>query len=244
MKKFFSIVLVLSFVIGLSACGGGGSDETTGTTQLIEVEDTYVEIENNGGMSINFDVDTVKGLLGNFTSEQLRISGDIYEYTLVLSAEEYNGISGCRAEAIPAGGKKAEQVYFIDGYNCYVYDNALSKYVSVVSSPSGGNAVEGETTDVSVNTPADSGVDFQYHEGNNTNLQAKFSAYDLTAVGLEKELSEYILVVTARTATVSDEKVSVIEVYEKDGTLTLYRLGVSASNYYYFDYSTDSYVLL
>jgi hypothetical protein len=252
MKKYLSIVLVLFMVVGLTACGEDNkTNTTTGTTAVQEVVDTHAEIENdNGGMTLTMDEDTIKGLLSGFTSEQLGLKGDVYDYTLKLSAEEYNGISGCRAEAIPAGGKEAERVFFVDGVGCYVYDETSKKYVAILKPAVDDNT---DTTDASDGTASeeippksDSPVEFQYHAENNKLLHEIFSKYDLSPVGMEKEFSEYILVATTRQATVSKQKVCVIEVYEKDGALTIYRLGMNLDGGadYFYDYKTKTYIEL
>ncbi len=249
MKKFLSLFLILVIVVCMTACGDNNSaTTTTDTTAVKEVVDTHAEIENNGGMVITMDEDTIRALLGDFTSEQLRISGDIYDYTLKLSAEEYNGMNGCRVEAIPAGSQDVERVFFVNGTVCMVYDDAQKKYVSIVASAEDDTTSSTDTAGGEppvVNPPqSDTPVDFQYHEGNNKALQERFSQYDLSPVGMAKQLSEYVLVVTTRTATVSGEKVSVIEVYEKDGTLTVYRLGLGTDVDYFYDYGAESYVAL
>lgn len=244
MKKFLSVFIILVLVVGLTACGGNNTDATTASTNVVG---TQVDVSNNGGMAITFDEDNIRAILGSFTSDQLRISGDIYDYTLKLSSEVYNGVNGCRVEAIPAGGVSAEQVYFVDGVGCYVFDKASQKYVSVVAD----SVVDtSDTTDTSVGTTvnnppqSDIPVDFQYHEENNKALQARFSQYDLSPIGMPKALSEYILVVTTRVAVVSGANVNVIAVHEKDGTLTEYQLALGAEQDYYFDSATQSYVAL
>lgn len=240
MKKFLSIFLILVMVVCLAACG----DDAATTTTSTEVVGTQVEIGN--GMDITMDEDSVRAILGSFTSEQLRITGDIYDYTLVLSAEVYNDVNGCRVEAIPAGGTAAEQVYFVDGIGCYVYDNELQKYVSVVASAGEDSTDTSDTTTATGGNPpqSDVPVDFQYHEANNTALHERFSQYDLSPVGMEKELSEYILVVSTRVAVVSGANVNVIEVYEADGTLTDYRLALGVEADYYYDSATQTYIAL
>lgn len=242
MKKFLSVFLILVTVVCLAACGDNNATTTTST----EVVGTQVEVGNGDGMTITMDEDNVRAILGAFTSEQLRITGDIYDYTLVLSAEVYNGVNGCRVEAIPAGGTTAEQVYFVDGIGCYVYDNDLQKYVSVVA-PAGEDSTDtSDTTAPTGDNPpqSDVPVDFQYHEANNTALHERFSQYDLTPVGMAKDLSEYILVVSTRVAVVSGANVNVIEVYETDGTLTDYRLALGVENDYYYDSATQTYIAL
>lgn len=249
MKKYISLLLIFVIAVGLTGCGGDtDTAASTDTTAVAEVVDTYAEIENNGGMVITMDEDTIRALLGDFTSEQLRLSGDFFDYTLKLSAEEYNGMNGCRVEAIPAGGTTAERVYFVNGTVCMVYDDAQKIYVSITAPTEGDttsstDTVEGEPP--VVNPPqSDVPVDFQYHEGNDIALHERFSQYDLSPVGMAKELSEYILVATVRTATVSGNKVSVIEVYEKDGTLTEYRLGLGTDVDYFYDYEAQGFVAL
>lgn len=250
MKKYISIILVLIIVAGLTACGkDNASETTTGTTAVIEMADTHLEIDNdNGGMVLTMDEDTIRALLGDFTSEQLRITGDIYDYTLNLSMEEYGGMSGCRVEAIPAGGSTAESIFFINGNVCLVYDDAKQKYVSITSGSVDTTVPEDSTTEesVPVTNPnlSDSPVDFQYHEENNNLLHERFSQYDLSPVGMSKALSEYVLVVTTRTATIGGKSVSVVEAYEKDGTLTVYRFGLGDGIDYFYDYESQSYVEL
>lgn len=247
MKKIFSLLLVLFIVVSFSACGDDSDTTATSSNTSATVEEiieTYPAIENNAGMAISIDKDTIVSLLNGFTKEQLRLTDEIYNYEINISSENYNDRNGCKVEAIPQGATEPERVFFIDGINCYVYDDALGKYVSVVSDSVGGGA-EGETeASVGGNTPLDSTITFQYHEGNNNTLQSRFSVYDLSVLGMDKALSEYILVVTSRVATVSGESVSIIEVYEKDGTLTSYLLAMGSSADYYFDYSADSYVAL
>ena len=254
MKKYISIILVLIIVAGLTACGkDDASTTTTGTTAVVEMAESHPEIDNNnGGMVLTMDEDTIMALLGDFTSEQLRITGDIYDYTLKLSMEEYGGMNGCRVEAIPAGGNTAESIFFINGNVCLVYDNAQQKYVSILSGNVDTTVPNEDVDDGAIEESApvtnpnlsDSPVDFQYHEENNRLLHERFSKYDLSPVGMSKSLSEYIFLVTTRTATIDNKPVSVVEVYEKDGTLTVYRFGLGADKDYYYDYESQSYVEL
>ena len=53
---------------------------------------------------------------------------------------------------------------------------------------------------------------------NNQNLQEKFSSYSKEELGIEKNLSEYVLVVAGTTTTAENgETVYIVRIYDKDG---------------------------
>ena len=84
-----------------------------------------------------------------------------------------------------------------------------------------------------------------YDAENNKKLQERFSAYDKTKLGIEKELSEYILVAPGTTTTAKNgETVYVIRLYNKNGEVTNYTLAFNENNNFIFDYNENKYVAL
>ena len=64
-------------------------------------------------------------------------------------------------------------------------------------------------------------------------------------MGIEKALSEYVLVATGTTTTAENgETVYVVRLYSKNGEATNYTLAFNENNNFIFDYDANKYVEL
>lgn len=243
MKRISLLLAAIITICCLTACG-----ENVRTTKMSneKAENTVVSVENVGG-SIDMDEDSAKTLLGIYSSKELGIKGDIDEYTLVITSADKKGISGAEIKAYDPEADveddEPEATFIISGTECYKYDAKTKKYVSL----SGKGELTTQKADkkpANKKTTVADDVSFPYHKGNNDALQERFAKYDLSAVGLKKDISNYVFVITARTGTAADGSViNIVELYEKDGTDTGITFGVGASDYRY-DEKSDFYVQL
>lgn len=238
MKKLVAILLVLSFICVLASCGKEQEDDG----KALETAETYVEITGDAG-SLSLDENVARTLLEIYDSESLGLSEDIYEYELKLSPTRFMEKDACLVEAFLEGAEKPEGTFVILGQQCFVYVPKTQKYmlltVSGVTEYETGNAENSQVE----NTTTEPG--FIYDENNNQKLQEKFSSYSKNDLGLENELTEYVLVVTGTTTTAENgETVYVVRVYEKTGEATNDTLAFNENGNYVFDYDINKYVKL
>lgn len=239
MKKYFALVLTLVMLLSLAACG---EREYYDDPHALETADTYYGIENNGG-SINLTPDSAKVMLSIFSAKQLGLKNTIDQYDLVLSATTYEGSEGCKVEAFAEGEKKAEGTFMIVGTQCYVYDAKNETYKLL--STSGTKTTAGETTSPANTIPDDPEITFQYHKENNYLMQQKFAEYDYAALGLEKEISNYVFIVNGRSGYASDgAKVYYVDIHEKNGDITSARVGFSEDAEYIYNAELSIYTKL
>ena len=253
MKKYILILLALACVLALSACGGGeggafGKEEVSG--------EEVVQIEGSG-LNVDMDADAAKVILGVYDAKTLGLAKDIYEYDLVISSTKFEGVVGVKIEAYDPEGKKdapAAGVFMIaDGQN-YRFDAKQNKYVLIggTKTPSAQTTKKaepvtdenGQVVETAAPVPDDPSITFQYHKGNNAALQERFAKYDISVLKLANRLTDYVFVVTERTAVSADGTiVNIVELYSKAGE-EVAKLGISETGDYYFDVEASLYVAL
>ena len=85
----------------------------------------------------------------------------------------------------------------------------------------------------------------QYNAENDRKLKEKFSSYSKETLGIEKELSEYILVATGNSTTVLEGemfyKVYIVYLYEKDGTKSPFKLAITDTDAYKFNETNSQF---
>lgn len=225
MKKFFALLLIITAIICFASCDKAKGN---GDGNALETAQADIKVENKNG-TIDLTEDSVKVLLGAYGSEKLGLQHDISEYTLQLSATEYNGVDGCKVEAFYDGEKTAEGTFMIADNICYVYDKTQMKYISLSKTTS-----KNDTTASS----GDDGITFQYHKENNRLMQERFSKYSIEKLGLSKEVAEYVFVVNGYSGYSLDEtKIYYVDVCEKNGDKVDVKLAFSEDAE--FVYSTD-----
>lgn len=233
MKKYFALLLVVSILFCFASCNG---KEYEDDGKALETADTYIAVENNNG-SIDLNEDTAKTLLGVYTPQQLGLKNTIENYRLVLSATKFEGKDGCKIEAFAEKSETPEGVFMIIGNTHYVFNKAQNKYVPINATANQkpvtdatGEEAEGTTA---LNIPDDPEISFQYHKENNYLMRERFSKYGYKALGLTKELAEYVFIVTGTPATAADgEKVYIVTVHEKNGDETGVKLAFSENGEY------------
>lgn len=236
MRKIIGIVLLLSCITVFAACGKDPADDG----KSLETAESRVEITGSVG-ALTVDETTARTLLEVFPKESLGLKEDLYEYDLKLSATRFSDSDACLVEAFAEGSDTAEGTFIILGQQCFVHDSKSQKYLlltldgTVEYEPSTSDSDSGSTT-----APV-----FAYDKENNSKLQEKFSSYSKKKLGLDKDVSEYILVAVGTTTTAENgETVYVIRLYEKDGKATNQTLAFNGNGNYVFDYEINRYVKL
>ncbi len=238
MKKIIVVLLILGCISIFAACEKKPVDDG----KALETAETYVEITGNSG-SLSLNEDVARTLLEVYPAESLGLLKEIYDYDLKLSATRFLDNDACLVEAFSEGAEKPEGTFIILGQQCFVYDKKTQSYllltvdgaVEIVS-----DSVDSTKEQSSTTEPA-----FKYDENNNRKLQEKFSSYSKNKLGLDKELSEYVLVVPGTTTTAENgETVYVIRLYEKNGEATNSTLAFNENGNYVFDYEINKYVEL
>ncbi len=238
MKKIIVILLVLSCVVAFSSCGKNQEDDG----KALETAETYIEVTGNAG-ALSIDENVARTLLEVYDSESLGLSKDIYEYELKLSATRFMEKDACLVEVFLEGAEKPEGTFVILGQQCFVYMPKTQKYLLLTADgvTEYDSTIQETVEDESTTTEPS----FKYDENNNKKLQEKFSSYSKKALGIEKELSEYVLVATGTTTTAENgETVYVIRLYEKTGKATNNTLAFNENGNYAFDYDINRYVEL
>lgn len=258
MKKFISLCLVSIVLIAFCSCGRGEEDDG----KALLTADSTINVTSNAGV-ITLNEDVVAIMLGVFSPEHLGLSDVIESYTLKLGATKVFGNDACLVEAYAEGSDSPEGIFAILGQDCYVFKNnqymllTADGPVEVTTSPvvtnstdesagdeTGGiestEAIAQSTPQPQTNPQLPSGM--QYNEENDKKLKATFSSYSKETLGIEKELDEYVLVSVGGTATAIDgEKVYTVQIYEKDGTKTAYKLAISDKGPYKYNTETQKF---
>ena len=260
MKKFISLCLVSIILVAFCSCGRGEEDDGKA---LLTADSTINVTSNAGVITLNEDVAAI--MLGVFSPEHLGLSDVIESYTLKLGATKVFGKDACLVEAYAEDSDSPEGIFAILGQDCYVFKNnqymllTADGPVEVTTNPLVTNSVDesagdetgasesNEATEVAqsatqpqTNPQLPSGM--QYNEANDKKLKATFSSYSKETLGIEKELDEYVLVAVGGTATAIDgEKVYTVQIYEKDGTKTAYKLAISDNGPYKYNTETQKF---
>ncbi len=238
MKKIIAVLLILSCISVFAAC----EKKTVDDGKALETAETYVEITGNSG-SLSLDENVARTLLEVYQKESLGLSKDIYSYELKLSATRFLDSDACLVEAFPEEAEVPEGTFIILGQQCFVYDNKTREYLLLTAE----GAVEFNSSEISATKEQASDTEsaFEYDEDNNKNLQEKFSSYNKKQLGLDKELTEYVMIVPGTTTTAENgETVFVIRIYEKNGQATNYTLAFNENGNYIFDYEKNKYIKL
>ena len=235
MKKIIAILLMLSCIAVFAACGKNEEDDG----KTLETAETYVEITGNAG-SLTLDENVARTLLEVYDKEILGLSKDIYDYELKLSATRFMEKDACLVEAFLEGAEKPEGTFVILGQQCYVYNSKKQKYLLLTVD---GQVVESGSPDTTqASEPSSTEKAFEYDEENNKKLHERFDSYTKEQLGLEKEITEYILVVPGTTTTADDGKtVFVVRLYEKDGKVINDTVSFNDDGSYMFDYEANKY---
>lgn len=237
MKKIIAVLLIFSCIAIFASCGKNKIEEDDG--KALETAETFIEITGNAG-SLSIDENVARTLLEIYDKEFLGLSQDIYEYNLKLSPTRFMEKDACLVEAFLEGTEKPEGTFVILGQQCFVYMPKTQKYMllTVEGVTEYETVAQSESSDQSSTTAPS----FAYDENNNNKLHEKFSSYDKNELGLEKELTEYVLVATGTTTTAENgETVYVIRLYEKTGEATNLTLAFNKNGSYVFDYENNRY---
>lgn len=238
MKKIIAILLILSCIAVFAACGK--NEEEDG--KALETAETYIEVSGNSG-SMSLDENIARSMLEIFSKEDLGLSKDIFEYELELSVTRFMNNDACLVEAYYEKEESPEGTFVIAGQDCFVYNPKTQKYLLLTAE--GVAEVKPITSDESEENHSTNELTFVYDVENNKKLQERFSSYDKAKLGLEKDLSEYILVVPGITTTAEDgATVYVVRLYNKNGDVTNYTLAFNENNNFVFDYNENRYVAL
>ena len=230
MKKLIAFLLILCCVATFAACGKNEEDDG----KALETAETFVQITGDAG-SLSLNKSSVISLLEIYDKKSLGLSKDIYEYDLKLSATRFMEKDACLVEAFSEGAEKAEGTFIIADRQCFVYDAESAEYLLLTV---GGAVIY--TGDLSSATTEKV---FEYNEKNNKGLHDRFSKYTKKQLGLEKELSEYVLIAAGTTTTAENgETVYVIRLYEKDGTPTNVTIALNENGDYAFSTEVNKFV--
>ncbi len=236
MKKIIAILLVLCCVIAFASCGKNQEDDG----KVLETAETYVEITGNAG-ALSIDENVARTLLEVYDKDILGLSKDIYEYDLKLSATRFMEKDACLVEAFLEDAEKPEGTFVILGQQCYLYDSKQQKYLLLTAD--GVQVIESTSPETTqAQQSASTEKNFVYDESNNEKLHKRFDSYTKEQLGLEKEISEYILVVPGTTTTAEDGKtVFVVRLYEKNGNVINHTVSFNDDGNYMFDYDANRY---
>ncbi len=237
MKKIVSILIAVICIFGVVSLCGCGDDKTDGNKDSAGTQGVQL---GEGSDAINVDEATIKSLLAAYPQSALGLQNEIYDYDLKLTADEFRGKSAVKIEAYLEKAENPEATLLFLGTEFYIYDSAKEKYLKLtVTGPVDEVDTEQATPETSVLT------DEEVEEDNNNVLQNRYKKYDLSVVKLEKDISEYELLVTGTPATATDKnQVYVIKVIEKTGEDTGIRFAVGESGDYYFNTEKNAYVKL
>ncbi len=233
MKKRISLVLALVCVLGvlsLSACGDkeNGGDKG-GAQQSVQL--------GEGENALSFDETTIKEMLSAYPQSALGMKKEIYDYDLTLTADKFKDNDAVKIEAYLEKAEKPEKTFMFSGSTFYVYDEAKEKYLKLT--------VTGPVEETKPQTTKKVLTDEDVAEENNSVLHNRYKKYDLSALKLPKDISEYDFKVTGIPAVAADKKqVFVIHLVEKNGEDTGIRFAVGDSGDYYFNAEKNAYVKL
>lgn len=239
MKKIIAILLVLCIVVAFAACSKNKNNKTD--DEVLETAETYIAVSGNSG-SMLLDESLARSMLEIFPKEDLGLSKDVFEYELRLSVTRFMDADACLVEAFNENEESPEGTFVIAGQDCFVYNSETQKYMLLT----GDGAVEvAPVTTQKEDSQSITEQTFNYDVENNEKLQERFASYDKAALGLEKDLSEYVLVVSGTTTTAKNgETVYIVRLYEKNGGATNYTIAFNENNNFAFDYNENKYVNL
>lgn len=238
MKKIIAIILILSCIVVFAACDKNEEDDG----KALETAETYIEVSGNSG-SMSLDENIARSMLEIFPRENLGLSKDVSEYELKLSVTRFMDNDACLVEAFYEKEESPEGTFVIAGQDCFVYNPKTQKYMLLTAD--GVVEVKPVVSDEAGENQSTTEQAFDYDEENNKKLQERFSSYDKEALGIKKELSEYVLVVPGTTTTAKNgEMVYVVRLYDKNGEVTNYTLAFNENNNFVFDYNENGYVEL
>ncbi len=244
MKKYIALLLSVACIItcatAFAACG---KKEPVEDPTALETANTVYNVEGNAG-SITIDENVAATLLGVYPKEALGLEKTIDEYKLKLSATRVFNQDACMVEAFTDGSETAEGIFAVIGQNCYVYSKEKDSYLLLtttgaveVTQADASETNENESVEVTEEQPS-----FEYDKDNNDKLQKRFSVYDKAVLGIEKDLNEYVMVVTGTTTGAEDEKkVYIIRLYEVTGEATNLTLAFNAEGDYAFHNESGKY---
>ncbi len=236
MKKVFLCVLLLMCIALMASCKDNVQEDDG---KALETANTVFNMSDDTG-AISIDETVAKTLLSAYPKEALGLVNSIGEYNLKLSATRIFNQDACMVEAFNDGSEAAEGTFAILGSNCFVYNAKLQKYLLLTAK----GAVEVNENEFNQAPASEESTTqgFVYNEKNNRNLQNRFKGYSKEELAIEKEISEYVLVVAGTTTTAADgEKVYVIRLYEKTGTTTNSTIAFNDEGNYYFNTEAGKY---
>lgn len=244
MKKYIALLLsvacIITCAIAFVACG---KKEPVEDPTALETANTVYNVEGNAG-SITIDENVAATLLGAYPEEALGLEKSIDEYELKLSATRVFNQDACMVEAFADGSETAEGVFAVIGQNCYVYSKEKDSYL-LLTATGAVEVTKADTSETNENESAEATEEqpsFEYDKDNNDKLQQNFSAYDKSELGIEKDLNEYIMVVTGTTTGAEDgKKVYIIRLYEATGKATNFTLAFNEGGNYAFDNESGKY---
>ena len=236
MKKIIAFLLILSCVIVFASCGKNEEDEG----KVLETAETYVEITGNVG-SFSIDENVAKALLNAYNKETLGLSRELYEYDLKLSPTRLFDKDGCLVEAFFNEAEKPEGTFVILEQQCFVYNSKQKKYFLLTSDGQKKVEIDKENTST---TQSETEIPFEedIEQKNDERLHELFNGYSKESLGLDKAISEYVLVVTGTTTTAEDgETVFVIRLKDKNGEFINHTVAFNDKGNYMFDYEINKY---
>ena len=240
MKKLIMLLLILSCISIFASCGK--NEEPIDEEKVFETAETYVELSDNSG-SLSLNENIAKSMLEIYPKENLGLSKEIYDYRLELSVTRFMDNDACLVEAFNEGEEKPEGTFVISGQDCFVYNPKTQKYLLLTAD--GVVEIKPVTTTEAEKGQTTTEQAFDYDTENNQKLQEKFSSYSKEKLGIEKDLSEYVLLVTGTTTTAENgEMVYVVRLYRKNGEATNYTLAFNENNDFVFDDDVNKYVEL
>ena len=225
MKKFILVILAITVICTLTACGNESDGTTTTAASTAPSTTAYVL----------YDESTVKENLSYYNTG---LSADIYDYTFKITPTSYYGREGVKAEAYLGDAKTPEAIFMLIQSDCFVFSKEYNKYLYLTVN----GAIDiTPTTDSAGNATTQSKQE-QIDEQNTSVLANRYKGYDLSVVNLDKAITEYDFQVTGIAVTTSDG-VTVYKVYvlyEGVYVDAVFGVGSDGKDYYY-DSANDTF---
>ncbi len=253
MKKISAIFLTVILVFTICACGkteGDRTSDVSGQSNPSASLQATESVSNNAqgdavpvtNPNVNLDItqEGVKAYFDTYFSvvdiKSLGMSGEsIDDYTIAISPVDYKGVASAKVEMTPVGGSAVEKIFVFSGTSVFMYDEANAAYLFL--SPKGPVAL------VESDEPVTDEDDVLQDE-NSKAITADLSKYDVTPLGLPKDISAYKYETTMDLASSEDgKKLCVIKIFDGEAE-TDYKIALAISGdvqYYYFDSATDAY---
>ncbi len=235
MKKIIAVLLILVCLSIFVSCGKNEDDDG----KALETAESFVEVTGNSG-SISLNENVARTLLESYPKKSLGLSKELYDYQLKLSATRFLDSDACLVEAFLDKEEKPEGTFIILGQQCFVYDAKQEKYLLLTAEGTKEieTKAEADSTTEAVTFPTVDEIEKQ----NNERLQDLFKAYTREELGLEKEITEYFLVVTGTTTTAEDgEMVFVVRLKDSNGEFVNQTVAMNDNGNYMFDYEINKY---